>query len=372
MLIDTTLREGEQFYGAYFAGAARKDIIRGLVASGVEEIELGCVGQEHIPDLAAWATGRGGETVFSAWCPCREDSLRQAAKLGLDRINVGVPVSDRHLSRRLGWTREHLLQRLSELVGHAAELGVKSLSVGFEDATGADPGFLDEAVVTAAQGGATRIRLADTLGLASPTSMAGMVGRIASKTTTMLAVHCHNDFGMATANALAALEAGASWADCSLMGIGERAGIAATEELAAFLATVRGEEYDLQALRDVCVVAAGQARLSIPRNKPVIGEDIFRCESGLHVHGIECAPELYEPYPPETVGMGRVLSLGGKSGRAAVRNALKSLDLPEPAMGMDALVSEVRRLSRELGRPLQEEEFVKLCRSRQARMGKAS
>ncbi len=156
------------------------------------------------------------------------------------------------------------------------------------------------------------------------------------------------------------------------MGIGERAGIAATEELAAFLATVRGEEYDLQALRDVCVVAAGQARLSIPRNKPVIGEDIFRCESGLHVHGIECAPELYEPYPPETVGMGRVLSLGGKSGRAAVRNALKSWTCQSPPWGWTHWSQRYAGCRGSWGRPLQEEEFVKLCRSRQARMGKAS
>ncbi len=96
MLIDTTLREGEQFYGAYFAGAARKDIIRGLVASGVEEIELGCVGQEHIPDLAAWATGRGGETVFSAWCP----------------LQGGFPAPGRQ-----AWSGPHQCRRALSLIG---------------------------------------------------------------------------------------------------------------------------------------------------------------------------------------------------------------------------------------------------------------
>ncbi len=363
MLIDSTLREGEQFYGTYFSDSARKAVVSGLVASGVEEIELGCVGQEHLPALAAWAMRHGG-TRFSAWCPCREESLRTAAGLGLRRVNVGVPVSDRHLGPRLGWTRSRLLRRLETLAETAHNLGIVELSVGFEDATGADPGFLVEAAATAVQAGVMRIRLADTLGLASPDDMARLVRGVARTINAPLAVHCHNDFGMATANALTALDAGATWADCSLLGIGERAGITATEQLVAYLVTTRGAGYELQPLRAACLVVAEQAHLPIPRNTPIVGCDLFRCESGLHVHGLKRDPTLYEPYPPERVGLERRTALGGKSGRAAVRRALHDVGAaPQAAEGaqLDALLAEVRQLARSLGRPLLDEEFRRLC-----------
>lgn len=365
MLIDSTLREGEQFYGTYFSDSVRKAVVSGLVAAGVEEIELGCVGQEHLPDLAAWAM-RHGKTRFSVWCPCREDSLRTAAGLGVRRINVGVPVSDRHLGPRLGWTRSRLLRRLETLAGASQSLGIMEFSVGFEDATGADPGFLAEAAATAVQAGAMRVRLADTLGLASPDDMARLVRGVAGTVHAPVAVHCHNDFGMATANALAALDAGATWADCSLLGIGERAGIAATEQLAAYLAATRGAGYDLQALRAACLVTAEQAHLPIARNKPIVGRDLFRCESGLHVHGLERDPSLYEPFPPEWVGLERRTALGGKSGRAALRSALHNVGAtPQTEEGaqLDALLAEVRQLARSLGRPLHDEEFLRLCRN---------
>lgn len=365
MLIDSTLREGEQFYGAYFSDSARKAVVSGLVVAGVEEIELGCVGQEHLPALAAWAIQHGGAR-FSVWCPCREDSLRMAAGLGVQRVNVGVPVSDRHLGLRLGWTRSCLLRRLETLPQTARDLGIMELSVGFEDATGADPGFLVEAAATAAQAGAVRIRLADTLGLASPDDMARLVRGVAGSVHAPVAVHCHNDFGMATANALAALDAGATWADCTLLGIGERAGIAATEQLAAYLATTRGAGYDPKALRAACLVTEEQAHLPIPRNKPIVGRDLFRCESGLHVHGLERDPALYEPFTPERVGLERGTAIGGKSGRAAVRRALHDAGAPVPAEDrarLDALVAAVRGLARSLGRPLYEEEFRRLCRN---------
>ncbi len=365
MLIDSTLREGEQFYGAYFSNSAREAIVTHLVAAGVEEIELGCVGQEHLPALTTWAVEQGG-ALFSVWCPCREESLRTAADLGLRRVNLGVPVSDRHLGPRLGWSRSRLLRRLETLPRTARDLGIRELSVGFEDATGADTGFLVEAADTAAQAGAVRIRLADTLGLASPEDMARLVRGVAGTVHAPLAVHCHNDFGMATANALAALDAGATWADCSLLGIGERAGIAATEQLAAYLAATRGAGYELKALRAACLVVAEQAHVPIPRNKPVVGRDLFRCESGLHVHGLERDPSLYEPFPPERVGLERRTALGGKSGRAAVRSALHDVgSTPQAEEGarLDALLAEVRRLARSLGRPLHDEEFRRLCRN---------
>ena len=244
MLIDTTLREGAQQFGTRFPQAARRSLVDGLLALGVEEIELGWVGQEGLAELAGWAKKRvhksGAATALSVWTPCREADIRAAADLGLDRVNMGVPVSDPHIELRLGMDRAALQENLARAVLYAKLLGIPYLSVGLEDVsrTGQEAGLAAAGLAQAM--GASRIRLADTVGILAPLETARLVelfhqamggaGRKAA-----LAVHCHDDLGMATANAATALEAGADFADASLLGLGERAGIAATEELAALL-----------------------------------------------------------------------------------------------------------------------------------------
>ena len=136
-----------------------------------------------------------------------------------------------------------------------------------------------------------------------------------------MAVHCHDDLGMGTANAVTALDVGAAWADVSLLGLGERAGLAATEEVAAWLAMRRGRPYRLEVLRDLCALAARAAGMELPGHKAVAGADLFTCESGLHAHGLARDPSLFEPFDPSLVGgseADRRLAVGKKSGRAAV------------------------------------------------------
>lgn len=362
MLIDTTLREGAQLFGAYFSLETKTAIVSGLTALGVEEIEVGWVGQEGLEELVQAAAPLTPETALGVWSPCRQADIRKAASLGVDRINIGVPVSDLHIKQRLGTDRDGLLEKLASTVLLASFLDINYISVGLEDMSRADRSFVLEAVRIAQEMGASRVRFSDSLGMMTPPEMAELVETAREEIDIHTAIHCHDDFGMATANALTALGVGADFADGSLLGIGERSGIAATEELAAFLALKENSrKYDTRVLRPLCRIVSDAAQIPIPRTKSVVGDDIFACESGLHVHALGTSPELFEPYTPEAVGADRRLAVGSKSGQKAVANALEEKGLAYPRQELPALVSAVRRLSWELERPLTPDELVRLA-----------
>ncbi|MGE4293976.1 MAG: LeuA family protein [Desulfovibrio sp.] len=374
MLIDTTLREGEQLFGAYYDPPLRRRILLHLSEAGVEEAEAGCVGRDGLAELLVWARVALPGLRLGVWAPCRKDCLAQAALLGAHIINVGVPVSDLHLTRRLGWTRAHALSRIERILDAAAELGVPTVSFGLEDASRADPEFVATAAKTAARHGAMRVRIADTVGHFGALETARLVAGVrraldAENPVVRLAVHCHDDFGMATANALAALESGADQADVSLLGVGERAGVASTEELAAYLALRRrAARYDISVLRRACLLVASAAKVEVARTKAVVGRDIFRCESGLHVHGLGKDPNLFEPYPPEAVGARRELALGGKSGKAAVRELARRLGLEVEESQLPEAAERIRRAASALGRPLRPEELPGLLSGKSANL----
>lgn len=370
MLIDSSLREGDQLFAAYVDQNTRQAIAETLARVGVEELELGCVGRQGLAELlAALRPSARGRTALAVWSPLSVSWIRKAAELGPDRLNIGAPVSEGHYAKRLGLSRRGLLDRLEQALSAALAVDSWKVTVGLEDASRADPEFALEAARLARDLGASRIRISDTVGRLSPLEMARLVENFARTLDGVeLAAHCHNDFGLATANALSALDAGADYADVSLLGAGERSGIAATEELALWLNLRRGREYKLELLRPLCRLMSRACGLEISRTKAVAGEDIFACESGLHVHGIARDPALYEPYPPELLGVERRLAVGAKSGRAAVLQALTRLGVAgedgRPAFAneeLDALVASVRSRSMELGRPLEDGELVALA-----------
>ena len=366
MLIDTTLREGAQLFGTYFSMEARQRIVAGLLALQVDEVELGWIGQEGLAELIHWARPRAGQTRLSVWAPCREADIRAAATLAADRVNIGVPVSDLHIERRLGTDREGLLERLARTVLVAGLLGIDSISVGLEDVSRADTDFALRAAGLARDVGASRVRLSDSLGVLTPLKMDELVRRFREHLGPgpNLAVHCHDDFGMATANSVTGLAAGADFADASLLGIGERSGIAATEELATYL-TLKEENhaYTVDGIRELCGFVSEAAGVPIARTKAVAGQDIFACESGLHAHALSKAPELFEPFDPASIGADRAVAVGGKSGRAAIVTALEQNGLETDRRDIPALVASVRKLAWELERPLTATELAALARN---------
>jgi homocitrate synthase NifV len=366
MLIDTTLREGAQMFGTSIPAQVRLEIASRIARMGVEEIEIGWMGQEGLDELVRALKNRNVTSDLSVWSPCRTVDVYRAAGLGIDTINIGLPVSDLHIAERLRTDRDGLTQMLRETVGLAHSCGIRRISIGLEDVTRADQEFALSMARMARELGAVRIRLADTLGVMTPTRIAELVRFFADGVDMEIAIHCHNDFGMATANAITALEAGAHWADVSVLGIGERSGISALEEVAGHLRLVQGYDiYDMNVVRELCDLVADYARIPVARNRPMAGEDIFAAESGLHVDGILKNPALFEPYDPAQTGAKRTLALGDKTGRGAVRTMLRQMGLDGPLNSIGGLVDAIRERARHAGRPLSQAEAQALAKQRQ-------
>ncbi len=370
-LIDTTLREGEQGVGVYFSDRQRLHIFEKLCLCGIEEIEIGVcalrnkVLAAHLAACRRLAGKMARPPRLALWSRCRADDIACAAELQPDVLSLCVPASDLHLAEKLRIDRATLFALLSNTLRENRDK-FPYISIGLEDASRADPHFLNELLFIARQYGADRIRLADTVGVLSPAGTQALVNLTRQVFRGDIAVHCHNDFGMATANAVAALEAGAHWADTTLLGFGERAGNARLEEVAAYLrmnATCafgkRG--YDLVAIKKLCVDIAAMTGQQIMASKAIVGSGLFSCESGLHTAAIQHAPATYEPFAPELVGAKRNLLYGAKTGRSAIRKKLEALGYQLSAPALDRLVDYIRWLSAERGRPFGDHELVRLA-----------
>jgi isopropylmalate/homocitrate/citramalate synthase len=213
-----------------------------------------------------------------------------------------------------------------------------------EDATRSDPRTLQRFVLAAAEGGADTVGLADTVGIADPRSMAELVGSVLDGCDLPVAVHCHDDMGLATANTLAGILAGASGAQCSVLGIGERAGNASLEQVAVALQVLHGRDagLDLRALPAVAELVARAAGIRIPEQQPVVGAHAFTHESGLHLDGIRSDPATYEPCPPSVVGRARRVVLGKHSGASSIRHAADAAGIELGDAELRALLGELK------------------------------
>lgn len=337
-LIDTTLREGAQAPVPYLTPAQVRAVVAGLGACGLEELELGHVVADpamrtglsaDLPDLVAEAADLAPGARRTVWCRALPADVVAAAAMRPDAVAFAVPVSDAHLRVRLRRERAWALDAVARLTRLARAHGVGYVSVGLEDATRADPRFVVAVAAAARRAGADRVRIADTVGIAGPLRLAELVDAVVGAFRRDVAVHVHDDLAMATASTVAALEAGATWADVSLLGLGERAGIAHTEQVAAWLAVCGGGSarlvsgaHDLRWLRDLCHELAAWVGRPVAADAPVIGDEVFACETGIHLDGLLKDPALYEPFPPDLVGAARRWRIGRTTGRGAVRGLL--------------------------------------------------
>ena len=329
-LIDTTLREGAQAPVRYLSTGHKIEVIEALARIGMAEIELGhavaelSYGPEPLAELMDAAAEADPQMRRAIWCRARPEDIETAAEFGPDVVSFALPVSDRHLASRLGRDRGWALDQVTELTDIARSCGVSYLSIGLEDAPRADVGFLRDVAAAADWAGVDRLRIADTVGIGPPELISALVGQVAAVYSGEIGVHLHDDFGMATAGAISALQAGADWADVSLLGLGERAGISRLEEVCGWLTLQAEGGYELPAVRDIAHRLGGWIDRPVPAQAPLIGADIFTAESGLHVASLARDPSTYEPYPPEAVGATRSLRLGRNSGRSAVAALLPS------------------------------------------------
>ena len=341
---DSTLRDGEQSPGVAFTIQEKLAIAAALEAAGVDEIEAGtpAMGDEDIEAIAAMATASCKAEIIP-WCRLTRNDVDLAVKTGTSRVHLSVPVSDRQIHVKLGIGRRDVLARISDVVGYALDRGLR-VSLGGEDASRADHDFLRRVLVAAEEVGVHRFRFADTLGVLDPFATRDIFAMLARTSDLELEFHGHDDLGLATANTLAAVLGGATHASVCVLGLGERAGNASLEQVVTALGETQGRvtHVDLSRLQPLADIVAQAACRSIPENKPIVGEAVFRHESGIHVSALLRDPECYEAIAPSRFGREREIVLGRHSGRSAVRTMLRSIGLDSDHERIDSILADIR------------------------------
>jgi isopropylmalate/homocitrate/citramalate synthase len=359
---DTTLRDGEQTVGVVLMPAEKLEIARALSEAGVERIEAG------FPRVSAddWEAVKliaaaGLEAEIWGFSRAVRADVEALVELGLRASVIESPISELKL-RALGVSRGEMLNRIRAAVAYAVENGIKVAYFGV-DSTRAEPEFYDAAYAAAVEAGAAEVVVVDTIGVAGPEAVAELVGRTRERLGPEIPIHFHghNDFGLATSNAVAAVRAGARWIHGTVNGMGERAGNANLGEVALALHAVYGVETALdlgraRALADRVRELSGYA---LEPWKPLVGENLFRRESGAVASQFH-DPEAIEPYSSELVAAERSIVLGKKSGIDSIRikSAALGLDVPEEAQ--PALLEAVKKLGIQKRGLVTDDEFRRL------------
>ncbi|WP_154325920.1 MULTISPECIES: LeuA family protein [Haloferax] len=348
-IFDTTLRDGEQSPRTSFSYEEKRDIAATLDDMGTHVIEAGFPVNsdaefEAVADIAASADN----STTCGLARVVDKDIEAALDSGVDMVHTFVSTSDVQLADSMHASREEAVERAVRSVERVRDAGVEVMFSPM-DATRTDEEFLIEVVEAVSEAGVDWINLPDTCGVATPTRFARMVRMVREHTDARIDVHAHDDFGLASANAMAGFEAGAAQAQVSVNGIGERAGNAAYEEVVMAAESIYGVDTGIDTTRitELARIVEKASDIPIPANKPVVGQNAFSHESGIHAAGVIENADTFEPgvMTPEMVGATREFVLGKHTGTHSVRKRLTDIGY-EPT---DAEVREVTRRVKDYG-----------------------
>jgi len=320
-IVDTTLRDGEQTAGVVFSNQEKLRIARLLDELGVDQIEAGVPvmgGDEKqaISDIVKL----GLKASIMGWNRAVISDIEASLACGVDAVAISISTSDIHIEHKLMTTREAVLERMIKATTFAKREGLY-ISVNAEDASRSDMDFLVEFAKEAKKAGADRVRYCDTVGILDPFKTYDNIQTLIKKAGIDVEMHTHDDFGMATANALAGAKAGATHVGVTVNGLGERAGNAALEEVVMALKHLLDTDlqFDTKRFVEVSEYVARASGRTLPAWKSIVGSNMFAHESGIHADGAMKDPTTYEAFSPEDVGAERQIVIGKHSGKASIK-----------------------------------------------------
>ncbi len=366
LIQDVTLREGQQAAEIAFTLDEKVELAGRLAEAGVRRVQAGYAGadDETIDALKRALPGLELSALLVAFRPGWEAAAESAAAAGVDVLMVLFRVAPGQL-RAIGFSEDQALDTIGRAVEHSLRVA-PSASLDPSFVTLADERFLSAVYRAGAQAGARHFGVADSTGVASPERIASLVALVRETTSGEVGVHCHDDFGLALANTLAGIAAGATLADASLLGLGERAGNCATEELAVALELLYGvgTGIDLEQLTPAAEHVSQVTGFPISTSKAIVGADAFSQKLDMHVALTRSDPTLLEPFPPERVGNRRRLRLGLGTGPVAVAAKLQQLRLSavEPGRAQE-LADAINEIASRRKTGVSDDEFAALVQA---------
>lgn len=361
---DTTLRDGEQTPGVCLRTPEKLKIARKLDELGVHQIEAGfpIVSNEERRSVRAIVNENLNADIL-VLSRTRKEDIDMALDCDVDGIITFMGTSDLHLKHKFKKTRAEILNICINSIEHAKDHGL-FVAFSAEDATRTDIDFLKQIYKKAEDYGVDRVHIADTVGAISPQAMAYLVGELKKELKTEISLHCHNDFGMALSNSISGLLAGASAVSTTVNGIGERAGNTSLEELVMTLLLIYGVDlnFNIGIFYELSRLVEELTNMRIPENKPIVGRNVFRHESGIHVDAVIEEPLTYEPFLPELIGHHRRIVLGKHSGCRAVKAKLTECGIDVSRDELCKIVERVKE-KREEGKYINDDVFNEIIRS---------
>jgi len=360
VIVDTTLRDGEQTAGVVFANKEKIRIAKLLDAVGVHQIEAGIpvMGGEEKEVIKSLVNSNLNASIMG-WNRAVVSDVQHSVDCGVDAVAISISTSDIHIKHKLASTKEDVIRSMVKATEFAKKKGLY-ISVNAEDASRSDMDFLIRFAMEAKNAGADRIRYCDTVGIMTPFETYQRVKHLIEKVQIDLEMHMHDDFGMATANTFAGIQAGATHAGVTVVGLGERAGNAALEEVVMALKYLDDTdlEFKTNRFRELAEYVSRASGRDLPAWKAIVGENMFAHESGIHADGALKNPLTYEAFKPEEVGLERQIVIGKHSGTKAIASKFHEYGIHITDEEAVEMLARVRNAAIDLKRSLFDKELV--------------
>lgn len=363
MLInDTTLRDGEQAPYVAFNTSEKLSIAQTLVACGADELEIGIPAmgskeQEDIKELLSL----GLDVRMMSWNRAKMSDLEASLECGVKAVDLSIPISELLIDVKFGGNKTAMFRELEATIIAAKKEGL-FVCIGGEDSSRGSIEFMKEVMTLGRSLGADRFRYCDTVGIMTPTQVYHDIKALTELNILPIEMHTHNDFGLANANALSGLDAGAISVNTTVIGLGERAGNASFEQISMALKHLYGQTrpIDTLGMRNLAVIVANAAGLTLSQSAPIIGEHIFSHESGVHANGMMKNSRAYEPFGAEEVGSLRQYPIGKHSGTGTILYHLKQLGVDAQKHTLQDLLPRIREIVTSRKKVLSEVELITL------------